>query len=238
MIGFEVGSMRGGRRTFLVWLVWVTTPCARGNQLVTMERAVRVSTTEGLATAVTLRYEFPLLTEVYLSGVGRLPASGALDLLVLAPSLVFRNVTDGSVLTVVDLQDAMVTMGRATLEIPNVAKFPPASRRGQRRSGTPPMAIAARRILEASLFRSGVVSLEINGLPAVLTPYAELAREDSRPLARIALLLTFDGSLPQFDLHYLVQERRSHTAWRDEISSETLSRAQAQVESLFAALEE
>jgi hypothetical protein len=203
-----------------------------------VEQLFLVSSSRGPLRSVVFSYRFPGRDRVAIRGLGSVASEGSLQYLTIGTSIEFLDPATGKSLLLLPLTNPVRLMaGRDPIAIPRRGEFPPQYRTG-RWSSLAPFPSRLMQLLN-SRFPSGFL-MDGESPNAIITSYRELNGIAEPLYGRLAVMVeppAGQAAGSAFRVRFVVQERRSHTAWRAMQSSEVQRAAQDFVTSLVAELE-
>jgi len=146
---------------------------------VKLNTVFRVATQPWPLYRVSYTYDFSGQRQIYIRGIGRVPAKGNLNYICSEDTIQFLDSEAGSVLYVVKLEHPVTLMGAPALSIPDETQFPGESRRG-RWGGRGTFPERAFEILNKT-FPSGYRAYEKDKAISYLSTYAEVPVADDDP---------------------------------------------------------
>lgn len=187
---------------------------------------------------ITYSYEFKGRSSVYVKGIGSVPPKGEFSYMTSEPLLEFRESAAGAVITVVQLEETIRTMGSDSTEFPEESRFPAFFRSG---SWTPPTTFpgAASSVIQ-KYFPSGYNARQTGQVSYLVTTYrnleipnpgSDVAIQNLRSQIAIILSQPYDSAGNRFNYHiqFVARDRpRMSSTWRygDDRNSATITAAQ------------
>jgi len=184
---------------------------------VTIKKAFQVMSPHGPLNVVQVQYNFPGHNYVIASSHGLIRAQGTLRFLTKSNKIEFRDPDSNTLLSTVTFDEKIKLMGRKAAPIPLAEDFPSAASSGKW-SKSLPFGDNLIKVLNQH-FPNGYLPLLKEDERVFITNYRTLKQANRKEKVRVAAMIKIPlstklGRPVSFRVHYLAQERRSHSDWR------------------------